>query len=203
MSSLEGRLLQNIEAEIPRKIAALQFNQQLGMLTVEEYGMFSVAGFHRHVDPDATTIFVERALSQRPEEYRGLRHNAKGVGVMLGNTQEVVTWPNNQSRTCGLWLTQPLHSEHVRDLRSANPVAPKTKLLGIARHAMRIAQARLTDDERTVASIERPYGNASLVVMNPAPRWLLHQNNAPEPIPTWALVRDGMLTRIGVVTLTD
>lgn len=179
----------------------LSFNQDVGFLAIEGVGIQLVA-FHATEEQGSTLTPITR-LENRLPEHQGLNNNAKGVGVILGNTRTSVT--NTANRTLGVWATPELQREDILDLSSPNPHNPAVMAQGILRHAGLILRAKRTGVQAAIEAVEQPYGDHGLVVINPAPKVLLQQQKqglSHVISPRWAVYRDWQrrpLQRVGVV----
>lgn len=170
------------------------FIHRLGVLAIRGVNGVHVIGFHADAEQDRPEIVPAITLRQRPESSQTLNHNAKGIGIVLGNQATVVLRPSEaarKGRDLGVWITPDLEEADIVDARFQAPTLVAVTM-GLARHAnlMQMAkrhaqqareqgldphEAKLQGIEIALQSIEEEYGQAALAIINPAPRWLGRQ----------------------------
>jgi hypothetical protein len=166
-----------------------------------------VVGFHAD-EQNRNELEPEIYFGDRPKEYQTLARNAKGVGVMLGNSPESIDNMYAEvglpPRDVGVWATPEYGREQIVKLNDARPDSLPVMAKGVLKHAWYLAHLRKWGPGLTISEIEAPYGNADLAIINPAPTWLWKQKRRgityPVTPPLWALYRDRLqqpLERIG------
>lgn len=210
----EQIILQNIQFDAPVTPQDFTYNEQLGLLTQEVYSgvgeerQIRILGFHATQDPSIEELTPITNVWALPTHRRGLHFNAKGTGIMLGNTPEVVRRPHykGEQPPVAAWLTPPLDEHEVMQRRSRSPESIFQITLGIGKHAARAwVEARIRGEQSVISRIDSGYGSSKLVTMNPAPTWLLAQRRSRKlkqdgVTPTWALYRNSEpLKRVGEV----
>jgi hypothetical protein len=188
----------------------VQYAPALGVLAVAAGQSIHIAGFHAGHE-GAEELRPAISLNERPPEHRSLNDNAKGVGLILGNTlQSIGGRPRSGEavqREVGLWMTPPLDSIEIIKVDHPNSAAYPVMLQGIARHFYLMCIERLRGADSAVAKIESRYDGANAAIIDPAPRWLLNQRIRRHDLgalpPKWTLYRDRAqrrLTRIATLS---
>lgn len=211
----EKNILQGVELDPQLDPQDFTFDNQLGMLTQEVQPdatgerQFRVLGFHALQDFGLEELTPITSVRELPENRRFLHMNAKGTGIMLGNTPEVVIRPayKGPQSLITAWITPPLKSQEVMQKRSRNPESALQIVTGIGKHAARAwIEARVKGEQSVIERIDRGYGDSRLITMNPAPTWLIAQRRlrrleqGTQATPTWALYRGkDPIKRVGVV----
>lgn len=211
--SIEEKILSGVTLQPQINPEHFVYDSQLGMLVQEVEALSGdrlvrVLGFHSTQDETLQELTPTRDFSRLPVERQTLNSNAKGTGIMLGGSAQVVLRPAYKGNQPGVnvWLSPPLHETEIADTRAKNPESLTQIAFGIGKHAVRAwIEARLMGDKRVVERINKSYEEFALVTMNPAPTWLIAQRLAAQKLlgksevpPTWALYRGQMpLKRVG------
>lgn len=138
-----------------------------------------------------------------PAHRRTLDNNAKGIGLYTASSPEgAEVFAREIGMEIGVYLTPDVRSLSFGDIRQGNPNSPVTAVKGILRHLGYKRAAKARRDEFAVAcEIDNEYGDADVVLMNPAPtahaKHVL-RHGFPQFTPVWALMRNSVrLDRIG------
>ena len=182
----------------------------LGFMVIDsDRDPIRLAVFHADQE-NREEIYPQISFAERPKSQQKLQCNAKGFGIMTGNSPDSINRQfsrksnSHPSRTIGLWATPPYNREEIAKLNNSNPEELHIMLKGLVKHAWVMLNARRFSDALAIQSeIEPRYGSSNIAIINPAPTWLIDQmwrGVKHQRPPLWALYRDRHrqpLTRIG------
>ena len=121
-------------------------------------------------------IYPQISFAERPKSQQKLQCNAKGFGIMTGNSPDSINRQfsrksnSHPSRTIGLWATPPYNREEIAKLNNSNPEELHIMLKGLVKHAWVMLNAwRFSDALAIQSEIEPRYGSSNIAIINPAP----------------------------------
>ena len=183
---------------------AIEFLPLFGFLAITEGQATAFVGFHGDVT-DRQSIVPALSAEERQEGRRALNQNAKGYGVIIGNSLASVRRPTSEGRDrrIGLYLTPFLEQSEITSIHHDNPMNPFVMASNILSHAKLMRLAKRQGDAAAIRQIEQRYGSAALAIFDPAPVFLIKGRSDHIATPLWAIWRDQQqrpLERIASVT---